>query len=343
MYDQYFNSSHEVSKPVSKISSVHIKMPCNNVQAWKCPKNIEHKWMYDHMALYKNQGIETGPLDISPKRYPVIAKPIYAFKKPCHGGIIVQTKKELKQMNNLTGYFWHDPIDMSKYEMDIILFRGEPKYVVCFERKHKGKVVYYQSIPKFQIPNKIEKWIRKHFQYENAKNDNHNIYDNPYDNLLQDQNNTSKDNSYTGCIHLELTEKNFIKDISLYPKLITKINPKIKEITKIVYHPEIRDTQLRRLLEKLHYYTKSKIYRTQIESKIKFVKINKNHIKSVLRNHRNTNCYKKEIFHKNLDALFSIRKQILYKAEYQFYYYQIMVLSTILIVLWAILFKKRFE
>ena len=54
----------------------NVKIPINDLQAWKHPKNQPYKWIYNKLRLCEYQNIPCAPMPIQPKTYPIISKPI---------------------------------------------------------------------------------------------------------------------------------------------------------------------------------------------------------------------------------------------------------------------------
>ena len=155
-------------------------IPCTDFDAWY-KYNKYHK-IYNKLFIAESQDIESGPMGILPKKYPVIFKPIINLFGMSRGFSIIRNKEEYFEKLQ-DGLFWMEYLDGEQYNLDLILLNGEIKYYTCLKSKPytEGTFEYHESLPNYTINNVIKDWIIKYF------------------------------NKYTGCLNLEFINNKIIE------------------------------------------------------------------------------------------------------------------------------------
>jgi hypothetical protein len=114
--EQYFN--HIECPP-----DVHI--PTDDVDAWAL--NPAHRFIYDKLRVARSQGIDCGPYDVAPLRFPVFCKPIVNLKGMGAGSCVVRDAQSLRERCGPRD-FWMTLLTGEHVSSDWAVVAGEPAW-----------------------------------------------------------------------------------------------------------------------------------------------------------------------------------------------------------------------
>jgi hypothetical protein len=183
-------------KKIYEILKCPVDIPLNDLEAWtKYPK---YRWVYNKMNICRFQKIKHAPMPISPKKYPVIIKPIINMYGMGLNIIRVDDEDEFyDEWQNSN--FWMEYFKGEHLSYDIILLKGDIQFHTCFighryKNGYVGQFDYWESVNR-KIPDIIKKLIKKKLK------------------------------NYSGCINVETVDKKIIEchlrmgDIDQFPTL----------------------------------------------------------------------------------------------------------------------------
>jgi len=104
---------------VSCPPDVHI--PTDDGDAYKF--NPGHRWIYDKLLVARSQGLQCGPHDSPPPRYPVFCKPITNLKGMGAGTCVLRSERDF-QRNCKPGDFWSKLLTGEHVSTDWAVVRG---------------------------------------------------------------------------------------------------------------------------------------------------------------------------------------------------------------------------
>lgn len=104
--------------------------PRNDIEAWI--KYTQYNIIYDRMFLCKIQGIIHAPMPITPKKFPVIVKPIINLLGMGNKAAII---KNIDEFNDYwhCGHFWCEYIAGRHLSWDFVIKKGQIMFTCCFE------------------------------------------------------------------------------------------------------------------------------------------------------------------------------------------------------------------
>ena len=152
----------------------------NDIDAWE--KNKDYRKIYDKLFIAYSQNIDSGPMGLYPKSYPIIFKPIVNLYGMSRGFKIINNIYEYNS-NIKDGFFWMKYFPGEQINLDLIIINGKIKFystLVSHDNKD-GTFNYHESLPDYKIDENIIKWIKKNL------------------------------NNFTGCLNLEIIDKNIIE------------------------------------------------------------------------------------------------------------------------------------
>lgn len=180
----------------------------NDFDAWKKLKNYRH--IYDKLFIAYSQNIDSGPMGLYPKSYPIIFKPIINLFGMSRGFKIINNIDEYNS-NLKDGFFWMKYFPGKQINLDLIIINGNIMFysaLISHDNKD-GTFNYHESLPDYNISISIKEWIKK---------------------------NLSK---YIGCLNLEIINDNIIEahlrlngDFYLYNQRF------VKELENLYLHKE---------------------------------------------------------------------------------------------------------
>lgn len=114
--EQYFES-------VDCPPDVHI--PTDDERAYEF--NPRHRWIYDKLRVARSQGMECGPQELAPPRYPVFSKPIINLKGMGVGSCVLRNEHEYRKHCH-PGDFWMPLLTGEHVSTDWAVVNGEPQW-----------------------------------------------------------------------------------------------------------------------------------------------------------------------------------------------------------------------
>ena len=170
----------------------------NDIDAWKKLKDFRK--IYDKLFIAYSQNIDSGPMGLYPKSYPIVFKPIVNLFGMSRGFKIINNTDEYNS-NIKDGFFWMKYFPGKQINLDIIVINGKIKFhsaLISHDNKD-GTFNYHESLPDYKITDNIRKWIKMNL------------------------------NKYTGCLNLEIIDNNIIEahlrlngDFYLYDEIFVR-------------------------------------------------------------------------------------------------------------------------
>lgn len=140
---------------------VHI--PTDDVDAWRF--NPRHRWIYDKLRVARTQGLECGPHDLPPTRYPVFCKPITNLKGMGVGSGVLKDERAFRERCRAQD-FWMTLLTGDHVSTDWAVVAGEPTW--CRHTRGipgvAGTFDYWiiQAQPRASLERYCVQWIRRH-------------------------------------------------------------------------------------------------------------------------------------------------------------------------------------
>ena len=110
--EQYFTSAECPS-------DVHI--PTDDSAAFEF--NPRHRWIYNKLLVAGSQGLECGPRDVAPRRYPVFCKPITNLKGMGVGSCVLRDERDYRDRCK-EGDFWTQLLSGEHVSTDLAVVNG---------------------------------------------------------------------------------------------------------------------------------------------------------------------------------------------------------------------------
>jgi len=134
----------------------------NDCTAWV--EYPEYNFIYNKLWLANSQDIPSGPMGVYPVNYPVIFKPIINLFGMSRGFKIINNEKEYNE-NIKDGFFWEEYLEGEHNCIDLIIQKGEVKFVSALESFSDGKggFIYHTSLPDFDLPEHLIFWLKLYF------------------------------------------------------------------------------------------------------------------------------------------------------------------------------------
>lgn len=218
----------------------------NDFDAWE--KFKDFRFIYDKLFVAYSQNIDSGPMGLYPKSYPIIFKPITNLFGMSRGFKIINNLEEYDE-NLQDGFFWMEYFPGKQINLDLIIINGNIMFysALISHDNQDGTFNYHESLPNYIIDNKIIKWITKNLS------------------------------NYDGCLNLEiidnhiieahlrlngdfyLYDENFVKELeNLYLNKKWNLNYQIKKVylIPIFVKPELKveNIDFNSILKLLDYY-----------------------------------------------------------------------------------------
>ena len=152
----------------------------NDFDAWI--KYKEYRKIYDKLFVAYSQNIDSAPMGIYPKKYPVIFKPIINLYGMSRGFKIIYSSKDYDK-NIKDGIFWMEYFPGKQINLDLIIINGDIQFYSALLSHHNldGTFNYHESLPNYTIGSNIIRWTKKNLQ------------------------------TYIGCLNLEVIDNNIIE------------------------------------------------------------------------------------------------------------------------------------
>ena len=170
----------------------------NDIDAWKKLKDFRK--IYDKLFIAYSQNIDSGPMGLYPKSYPIVFKPIINLFGMSRGFKIINNIDEYNS-NIKDGFFWMKYFPGKQINLDIIVINGKIKFhsaLISHDNKD-GTFNYHESLPDYKITDNIKKWIKINLH------------------------------NYIGCLNLEIIDNNIIEahlrlngDFYLYDEIFVR-------------------------------------------------------------------------------------------------------------------------
>lgn len=152
----------------------------NDFDAWQ--KFKDFRFIYDKLFIAYSQDIDSGPMGLYPKSYPIIFKPITNLFGMSRGFKIINNIEEYDE-NLQDGFFWMEYFPGKQINLDLIIINGNIMFysALISHDNQDGTFNYHESLPNYVIDDKIIKWISKNLS------------------------------NYKGCLNLEIINNNIIE------------------------------------------------------------------------------------------------------------------------------------
>jgi hypothetical protein len=140
-----------------------LEIPTDDVDAWRLYP--AHRWIYDKLRVARSQGIECGPYQLPPQRYPVFCKPIINLKGMGAGSGILRDAEGYRERCRPQD-FWMTLLTGEHISSDWAIVAGEPMW--CRHTRGMpgiaGTFDYWiiQARQRASLEAYCEAWIRRH-------------------------------------------------------------------------------------------------------------------------------------------------------------------------------------
>jgi hypothetical protein len=142
-----------------------VFIPTEDSDGWLW--NLNHRWVYDKLAVALSQGLEAAPHGVSPPHYPVFSKPIYNLKGMGVGSRPLKSESDYIAAYQ-PGHFWATLLEGDHVSSDVVVIDGEPKW---WRHAHgvtgdRGTFDYWEigEAPNKAIEDWVAPWSRKHLR-----------------------------------------------------------------------------------------------------------------------------------------------------------------------------------
>lgn len=153
-----YKSLHQI---VSE-NSFSDKLFVNDSDAWI--QNPDHQFIYNKLWVAQSQFIDCAPMEVYPRKYPIVFKPIINLIGMSRGFRKINNKEEYDKYLQ-DGLFWEDFLEGDHWCIDLILNKGEILFCSCLlsHPEETGSFEYHESLPDFVLPDHIKYWISNFF------------------------------------------------------------------------------------------------------------------------------------------------------------------------------------
>jgi hypothetical protein len=100
-----------------------VNVPTEDADAWEW--NPEFRWIYDKIAIARNQGLDAGPHGTLPPSFPVFSKPIVNLKGMGVDTRIIHSAADYA-LHQTSGYMWMIMLEGRHVSTDVAIVGGEP-------------------------------------------------------------------------------------------------------------------------------------------------------------------------------------------------------------------------
>jgi len=102
-----------------------VNVPTEDADAWEW--NPEFRWIYDKIAIARNQGLDAGPHGTLPPSFPVFSKPIVNLKGMGVDTRIIHSTADYA-LHQTSGHMWMIMLEGRHMSTDVAIVGGEPRW-----------------------------------------------------------------------------------------------------------------------------------------------------------------------------------------------------------------------
>lgn len=140
----------------------NLIIPHNDTEAFNHFK--KYNFVYNKQFIANSQHLNNGNSNNLPKLFPVIVRPITNLYGMGLGAYYAYNINQIKEMKNTD--FWCQILEGNHISVDVLLSQGKINGVIAFYGKPDKLFTFdhWTYIPKYKLPNHIDKWIMKYLQ-----------------------------------------------------------------------------------------------------------------------------------------------------------------------------------
>src|ERR1019366_2527786 len=102
-----------------------VNVPTEDADAWEW--NPEFRWIYDKIAIARNQGLDAGPHGTLPPSFPVFSKPIVNLKGMGVDTRIIHSAADYA-LHQTSGHMWMTMLEGRHVSTDVAIVGGERRW-----------------------------------------------------------------------------------------------------------------------------------------------------------------------------------------------------------------------